>query len=36
MACVAERQQIDENVQQEEAQAGPYPIDSLVVRLEFL
>jgi len=33
MAAVAERQQIvDENV--EEVQAGPYPIDSLVVSME--
>lgn len=34
MAAIAERQQIDENVQLEEVQAGPYPIDSLVVRPE--
>ena len=31
MAAVAERQQVDENVQMEEMQTGPLPIDSLVV-----
>ena len=33
MAAVAERPQVDENVQEEEVQAGPYPIESLVVSL---
>ena len=33
MAAVAERQQVDENVQHEEVQAGPFPIDALVVRI---
>lgn len=31
MAAVVERQQVDENVQGEEVQAGPFPIDTLVV-----
>jgi hypothetical protein len=38
MAAVAERQQIEnENVlQEEEGQAGPFPIDSLVVSVEII
>lgn len=32
MAAVAERQQIDPNVQEEEVHAGPIPIEALTVR----
>lgn len=31
MAAVAQRQHVDENVEEEEVQSGPYPIESLVV-----
>ena len=36
MAAVAEREQINQNVEEMEVQAGPYPIDTLVVSVEII